>query len=303
MYIYKNEKISDISVFRDNYHFISFSDIAKKCGVGFTQLNAVIAELKIEPECILRLPSNTYMHLYTQEAFNKIKSVLKCNYKNDKIPAGYISKKELSKMFNVQPYTINNMARYFSDFNKYAEYFFVENIKTKFFLINDSSYQFYKEKIEIYKTPYSERLKQKQLIKTTENTREYAEGNLHKIAFDYDILAKIFDTQSRHFNLLIKVYKKYAKLQTADSSIMDKHHIIPRFYNYSKSEDIENTIYLPREIHLLVHLLEYRCSFPDYKSKFFSAFCILSGRTDYNKICDNAFNEIEKAICNSLDIY
>jgi hypothetical protein len=302
MFLYDNKKFKQINEIREKYNLISFSEIMKNCGAGVKPVKDVIKSLAIKNHIILLEPSGRQFALYEKKYLPEITKKIGNEFKNDIIPYNYISKKEFAELFKIKPYTVNNMNVYFSDFNQYAEYFFINNVRTKYFYIDDTTYQFYKEKVDIYTTPFSERMKKK--LETPIPTRDYTEGNLHKIAFDYDILAEIFDTKSKHFNLLIKVYKKYAKIQNADSSFNDNHHIIPRFFeNYKNIDDLENTIFLPREIHLLVHLLEYRCAFPDYKSKFFSAFCILSGRTDYNKINDNAFNEIEKTICNSLDIY
>lgn len=303
MYLYDNKHFKGINEIKENYNLISYQNILRSCGAGTGIVNSVMQSLEIHPVIVIAEPSGKTIQLYKQEYLQQLIDKVGISYRDDKIPNGYISKREFANLFNIKVFTVNNMATYFKDFNKYAEYFYVNNIRTKYFYINDVTYGYYKERVEKYITPLSERLKKsKQALK--ENLREYSEGNLHKIAFDYEIMAEIFDTQSTYFKLMIRIYKKYAKLQVADSSVMDRHHIIPRFYEgYVSAEDLENTIYLTREVHLLVHILEFRCAYPDYKTKFFSAFCILTGRTDATKINENAFNEIIKALCNSIDIY
>lgn len=194
------------------------------------------------------------------------------------------------------------MASYYEDFNKYSTYFYVNNVKIKFFSSSPESIEFYKAKLKDFTTPFSERHKKHDRI-LFDNTREYEDGNIYKVAFDYGIFNELFDTNSNYFRILMTIYRKYAKLQIADSAKMDNHHIIPRFYkSYNHTEDLENTIYLPREVHLLVHILEYRCAFPDYKTKFFAALCILSTRIDAFKLDDNILNEVTKSLIKILDI-
>ena len=302
MYLYDNKQFSQINEIRENYNLISFQDIMRSSGAGTRPVYEAMQKLKIKPEVIILKPSNRKNQLYKREYLPQIVEAVGTEKRTDTIPEGYISKKQFAIKFGVNPYTVNNMSSYFPDFNKFAEYFFVDNIKTKYFLMTVESERFYKEKVEKYTTPFSKR---KRFINTNlENNREYAEGNLHKIAFDYEILAEIFDTKSRYFQLMIKIYKKYAKLQIADSTRFDCHHIIPRFYSdYANTEDLENTIYLTREVHLLVHILEYRCAYPDYQSKFFSSFCILAGRVNPSNIDPKAFNELIDCLCKSIDIY
>lgn len=303
MYLYDNKQFKGINEIKENYNLISYQHIMRSCGAGTGIVSSVMASLNIKSEKIIANPSGKIIQLYKAECLQPIMDKVGISFRNDKIPSGYITKKEFANLFNIKVFTVNNMSTYFKDFNKYAEYFYVNNIRTKYFFINDVTYGYYKERVEKYITPLSERLKKsKQALK--DNLRDYSEGNIHKIAFDYEVMAEIFDTQSKYFKMLIQIYKKYAKLQVADSSVMDNHHIIPRFYEgYIFVEDLENTIYLPREVHLLVHILEYRCAYPDFKTKFFTSFCVLCNRIDSSKINENAFNEIIKALCNSLDIY
>lgn len=302
MYLYDNKQFKDLREIHSNYDLISIGEIMKSCGASVGPVSIALNNLSIKPEIITLKPSGRTIQLYQRKELPVIAKVVGSVFQNDVIPDNYISKREFAVMFGVKPYTVNNMSSYFKDFDKYAKYYFVDNIKTKFYLINEETKSFYKEKVEKYTTPFSKR---KRFINTNlENNREYSEGNLHKIAFDYEILAEIFDTNSRFFHLMIKVYKKYAKLQIADSSIMDCHHIIPRFYSvYANTEDLENTIYLTREVHLLIHILEYRCAYPDYQSKFFSSFCILAGRANPSNLNPKAFNDLIDTLCKCIDIY
>lgn len=302
MYLYDNKKFSDLREIHANYNLISFGNIMKQCGAGVGPVSDALRALSIKPVSVIMEPSGRVIKLFPSDKLSVIIKKIGIERKDDIIPEGYISKKEFAILFEVKPYTVNNMSNYFKDFDKYAEYFYKDNIKTKYFLINEETKTFYKEKVERYTTPFSKR---KMFIKTNlENNREYSEGNLHKIAFDYGILAEIFDTKSRFFQLMIKIYKKYAKLQIADSTRMDCHHIIPRFYSdYANTEDLENTIYLSREVHLLIHILEYRCAYPDYQSKFFSSFCILSGRVNPSNLNPKVFNDLIDTLCKCIDIY
>ena len=236
MYLYDNKQFKDLREIHSNYDLISIGEIMKSCGASVGPVSIALNNLSIKPEIITLKPSGRTIQLYQRKELPVIAKVVGSVFQNDVIPDNYISKREFAVMFGVKPYTVNNMSSYFKDFDKYAKYYFVDNIKTKFYLINEETKSFYKEKVEKYTTPFSKR---KRFINTNlENNREYSEGNLHKIAFDYEILAEIFDTNSRFFHLMIKVYKKYAKLQIADSSIMDCHHIIPRFYSvYANTED------------------------------------------------------------------
>jgi hypothetical protein len=302
MYLYDNKQFSQINEIRENYNLISFQDIMRSSGAGVRPVSEAMRKMKIKPEVIILKPSNKTNQLYKREYLPQIVEAVGTKKRTDVIPEGYISKKQFAIKFGVNPYTVNNMGSYFPDFNKYAEYFYIDNIKTKYFLMTEESEKFYAEKVEKYTTPFSKR---KHFIKTNlENNREYSDGNLHKIAFDYDILSEIFDTKSRFFQLMIKVYKKYAKLQIADSTRMDRHHIIPRFYSdYANTEDLENTIYLTREVHLLIHILEYRCAFPDYQTKFFTSFCILAGRVNPSNLNPKVFNDLIDTLCKCIDIY
>lgn len=302
MFLYDNKQFKQINEIRENYNLISFQEIMRSSGAGTKPVYDAMHKLNINPEIILLKPSNKTLRLYKRDFLPQLIEIIGTEKKVDVIPEGYISKREFAVKFGVNPYTVNNMSTYFSDFNKYAEYFYIDNVKTKFFLMTEEAEKFYKEKVEKYTTPFSKR---KRFINTNlKNNREYSEGNLHKIAFDYEVFAEIFDTNSRFFHLMIKAYKKYAKLQIADSTIMDCHHIIPRFYSdYANTEDLENTIYLTKEVHLLIHILEYRCAYPDYQSKFFSSLCILAGRVNPSNLNPKAFNDLIDTLCKCIDIY
>lgn len=301
MYLYDNKHFKDIREIRENYDLVSITEIMRYCGVGIGPVSIALQKLNVKPELITLKPSGKKINLYKKDYLQPMFETVGAEIKNDIVPEGYLTKREFAIKFGIKPFTVSNMASYFSDFNKYAKYFYRGNIKTKFFLVNEETESFYKERVEKYTRP----VRRNNFVKLNyENNREYSEGNLHKIAFDYEILAEIFDTNSRFFHLMIKVYKKYAKLQIADSTIMDCHHIIPRFYSdYANTEDLENTIYLTREVHLLIHILEYRCAYPDYQSKFFSSFCILAGRVNPSNLNPKVFNDLIDTLCKCIDIY
>lgn len=302
MFVYQNQKYSSILEIKRKYNFLSASDIMKTCGIGFTFFKENLHKLNIVPEKILRQPSNRIAEYYTQNDLKKIIAFIPTEKKDDSVPPGYLNKTEFAELLNIKKTTLNNMASYYEDFNKYSTYFYVNNVKIKFFSSSPESIEFYKAKLKDFTTPFSERHKERDRI-LFDNTREYEDWNIHKVAFDYGIFNELFDTNSNYFRILMTIYRKYAKLQIADSAKMDNHHIIPRFYeSYNHTEDLENTIYLPREVHLLVHILEYRCAFPDYKTKFFTALCILSTRIDASKLDDNILNEVTKSLIKILDI-
>lgn len=157
MFLYDNKQFKQINEIRENYNLISFQEIMRSSGAGVKPVSDAMHILNIKPEVVILKPSNRTIQLYKKEFLPKLIELVVAKKRFDTIPNGYISKKEFAVKFGVKPYTVNNMSSYFSDFNKYAEYFFVDNIKTKFFLINAESEKFYREKVEEYKTPYSKR--------------------------------------------------------------------------------------------------------------------------------------------------
>ena len=304
---YKNETFRDYPELFKKYKLKGFSYITKETGASLSVVDRVLKKLNIQCEEVTLEPSGKVHKLYTESDVQKIIKELNIDYKDESIPVNYISKKELALWLGIKESTLNQMQVYFKDFNSYAKYFYVNNIKKKYFLFDDKTKEYYLEKKIVYTTPYSVRRYKKLFVDEPLEIaeREYINSyQHHKIAFDYEMFNRLFDTQSIWFHELIHIYKKYAKMQVADSSVMDCHHIIPRFISdYKLLWDIENTIYLSREIHLLVHILEFHCALPEYKSKFFGAFAILTGRTDASKMNEKAFNEIIKGLIKTLDIY
>lgn len=305
---YKNQIFKDYQELFKFYKLYGLNYVTKQTGAGIRSIERVLKKMNIKSEDVILKPSGKVHKLYTADDVQKIISNLEIDYKNDTIPVNYISKKELALWLGIKESTLNQMQTYFPDFNSYAEYFYVNNIKKKYFLFDDSSKNYFLEKKNVYTTPYSVR-RYKKLFEDDGpqevTARVYVENcQHHKIAFDYEMFNKLFNTQSMWFKELIHIYKKYAKLQIADSSVMDRHHIIPRFMTeYKLLEDIENTIYLTREIHLLVHILEFHCALPEYKSKFFGAFAITTARIDPKKINEKVLNESIRALIKTLDIY
>lgn len=305
---YQNQNFKDYQELFKFYKLYSLNYVMKKTCTGINLIMRVIKKLNIKCEEITLVPSGKVHRLYTAEDVQKIINGLNIDYKNDVVPVNYISKKELALWLGIKETTLNQMQIYFKDFNDYAKYFFENNVKKKYFIFDDNSKKYFIEKKNIYITPYSVRRNKKIYENNNSDVireREYIENyRHHKIAFDYEMFNRLFNTHSIWFNELIHIYKKYAKLQVADSSIMDCHHIIPRFMSdYKFLSDTENTIYLTKEIHLLVHILEFHCALPEYKSKFFGSFALLTSRIDSSKINENAFNEVIKGLIKTLDIY
>jgi hypothetical protein len=148
MYLYDNKQFSQINEIRENYNLISFQDIMRSSGAGVRPVSEAMRKMKIKPEVIILKPSNKTNQLYKREYLPQIVEAVGTKKRTDVIPEGYISKKQFAIKFGVNPYTVNNMGSYFPDFNKYAEYFYIDNIKTKYFLMTEESEKFYAEKVE-----------------------------------------------------------------------------------------------------------------------------------------------------------
>lgn len=308
MLLYKNERFNDFPSLHKKHNLIGQNVLMKKCNAGLKAIKRALLDLNIQGETITRLPSMSICIAYSPSDVQKVKDYLNIKYKNDVVPVNYISKKDLCELLGVKPHTLNAMQNYFADFKQYVKYFFVDNVKTKYYLATEETIEYYKKKTEIYLTPFSKRRQLDKPLYEEENEDKYQEYveyySHHNIRLDYNAFNKLLDTQSRYFKILLNIYKKYAKMQVNDSSIMDCHHIIPRFFTeYKHLEDMDNTIYLRRELHLLVHLLEYLCALPQYKNKFFSAFCILTMRIDPKTIDDNIFSPIVNGLIKALDVY
>jgi hypothetical protein len=137
MYLYDNKQFKDLREIHANYDLISIGEIMKSCGASVGPVSIALNNLAIKPEIITLKPSGRTIQLYQRKELPVIAKVVGSVFQNDVVPDNYISKREFAVMFGVKPYTVNNMSAYFKDFDKYAKYYFVDNIKTKFYLINE----------------------------------------------------------------------------------------------------------------------------------------------------------------------
>lgn len=305
MLIYNDKKYKDFEELTKSENLIGIGFIVKECGANANKIEKIIKKLNIEKQEVQLLPSRKIYHLYRFCDVEKIKNELDIQYRNDVIPEGYISKSDLAKLLNVELYTLNAIENYFQDFKKHKKYFYVNNVRIKFYEFNDELFNFYLEKKNIYITPYRFRRNQKVMITQKLQDVEYIEKHVHhKIRIDYQKMNELFDNKSRYYGKLLEVYKRSANFQIEDSSLMDKHHIIPRFCrDYIYLEDMENTIYITKEIHFLIHLLEYLCCFDKYKNKFFGSMCLLFSRVDVSKINNNVYDNFIDSIIKSINLY
>lgn len=299
MIFYKNQNFKDFSELFKTFDLYGYSRILTMTGASYKRFNDVVKSLNIISEIAILKPSERIVKLYQKNDAEKIIEKLNVEYKNEEVPSEYIPKKNLITWLEVSESTFLNMHSYCSDLKKYSKYFFINNIKTKYYLFDERAKDFYLQK----KYAFIDYEKRRKHLLEDSNYSTYTPGNLHKVLFDYEMLKKLFDTKSVDFYELMKIYKKYAKLQIKDRIDIHCHHIIPRFItDYKKLWDVDNTIYVPQEVHILIHLLEFCCALPQYKSKFFGAFAILSTRIDASKINKNTFNLLKKTLIKSLQV-
>lgn len=310
MYIYQNDKFSNYADFFKKYDLTSIGYASRICQTSYKKIMKYLKEYNIPVETVLLEPSKKKHYFLTKENFDKLKNIYITEYKNDDIPSGYLTIKELAELYQIKPSCFKAMVNYYKDCNKYANFYYKDNIRTKFFLFTKDTQAFFNEKIKLFTMPLNQRklLEKKQSIKnpiTELNETYYLNGNHHKIRIDYQAMSMIFDTKSTYYKELLNVYKKAAlRLNDYNSERMDAHHIIPRFLkDYKYLEDLDNIIYVEKNIHLLIHILEYKCALQPYKQKLFSAMCILTMRTDTDMLNDCAFNAIINALLKSLNIY
>ena len=303
MLIYKDKKYRDFRELKKDYDFLSGTEIMQLCNCNYPTFQKIVEEKGIEKKEILLLPSNKYCHLYDRKDFEIVKKTHKI--KNDPIPADYISKAEFCERLGLKPKTLNSIVFWCNDFLKYSEYFYVNNTKKRYFLYTQETLLFYKEKLDKYYNP-----QRKQNVGKIENITQAfnRESSLmlaqkekfyrhHKIKIDKKTLSYMLDTNSKYYNILVDVYNHFSLQIVEDVSLYELHHIVPRFYArngayYPQLNSMENLIYLPPNIHFLVHFLEYKCALPIYRQEFFSSCCIKTSTLDIEKIEERYITEI-----------
>lgn len=302
MFIYQGQSFNDFGKLKKEFNLVNANEIAKENRTSFVLIRQAIDELGLQYEKVLRTPSNTYVLMNRKEDVKDILKQASKIYRNDNVPEDYIQRFDYAKLLGVPTYFLNTIKSRFPEFENNAKYFYVRNIRVKFYRVDDVSLSVARDIIE------RTRIKEVKIIPTNQESkniafrRRYLNGNLHKVAIDTIEMEKIFDTSSPYYSRLIDCYRRFATIQIADSALMDNHHIIPRFYeHYICLEDLENTIYLSREHHLLVHILEYRCALQQYKTKFFGSLAILTSRTEPEKIDEKKFRKVEDALLSSLE--
>lgn len=295
----------EIGIIKKEYNLISNAELMKFCNCGINGLQELIEKNNPQVVEVLQEPSGRMLKFYNRDDFKNLELIKKDRMKNEEIPMGYISKKEFCEKLGIKLSILNSIVYWCNDFNKYSIQLYINNIKKRFYLVNEDALKFYQEKINKYYNP-NRRNSEKKLNNLNNNisgllfqsaqneTRNYKH---HQIKIDKTVLSYMLDTASVYYKKLIEIYKHYSSQIVADVSMMELHHIVPRFYvrngaYYSEINSLENLIYLPPNIHFLVHFLEYKCSLPVYKDKFFSACCIKVSTLDSENIEEKYINEI-----------
>lgn len=305
MYFYDNIYFKDITEITSKYNLVSASKIMKICNCNQNGFNELIEKRKIKPHVITLEPSKKIYTLYKSSDFEELEVFKKSRMKDDTIPQDYKTKIEFCEILGLEPKTLNNIVYWCKDFNKYSKYFYTKNVKKLYYLVTPETLKFYQEKLQKYFNPNREQNKLKleainQNITNSlfqfeqRNARNYKH---HKIKIDKKTLSYMLNTNSTYYKTLVDIYKYYSSQTVVDVSIMELHHIVPRFYArngayYPEINNMENLIYLPPNIHFLVHFLEYKCSLPSFKEKFFGACCIKVSTLDCENIQEKYITEI-----------
>ena len=305
MYIYNNNSFSSITEIKEKFALISREEILKIFRCNKNGFEKIIKDNNISSQEVRLEPSKRIFLLYKNSDFENLENYKKERFKNDYIPIDYKSKQEFCEILGIKSVTLNNIVYWCWDFKKYSRYFFTNNVKKLYYLVTPETLKFYQEKMEKYFNPKREHNIQK--IKNIEHNiadslirfeqQKTKNFKHHKIKIDKLTLSYMLDTDSVYFKKLVEVYKCYSMKTIADVSIMELHHIVPRFYArngayYPKLNNLENLIYLPPNIHFLVHFLEYKCALKTFKDKFFGACCIKVASLNSENIEEKYINEI-----------
>ena len=303
MYVYKGEKYKRIGEVRDKYNLVGITHIMNVCNSNLNSVTNIIKKNNFVAEEILCQPSGKICKLYKIEDFKKIKTIARKLKKNEEVPKSYLDKKSFCEQLGITPATLNSIVYWCNDFNKYSKIFYINNSQKRFYKYDKKTLEFYQEKLNKYYNPQRNQKKLEQinkiintniLIEDKKSTRNFKH---HKITIDKKMLSKLLNTSSVYYKQLEEIYKQYSTKTVIDVSIMELHHIVPRFYvrnggYYPNINNLENLIYLPPNIHFLVHLLEYKCALPQYENQFFSSCCIKTATLDTKKIASRYITEI-----------
>lgn len=305
MYKYNGEGFDSLSTFKQKFNLVSYAELMKRFNCGANVLQDIIDKINPKTIEVICEPSLRKIKYYYDDDFKNIKPIIKNSFRNDPIPEGYISKSEFCKTLGLKIPTLHNIVYWCNDFNKYSKQIYIKNVLKRFYLVNPETLEFYREKINKYYCP-NRKKSLEQINKINNNfvglalqsehnkTRNYKH---HKIKIDKDTLSYMLDTDSIYYKKLVEIYKYYSSQTVVDVSIMELHHIVPRFYArngayYPQLNSMENLIYLPPNIHFLVHFLEYKCALPIYRQEFFSSCCIKITTLDIEKIEERYITEI-----------
>lgn len=289
---------------KENFDLLSAAEVMKLCKCNLSYLRRITNQKNIKTYEVIKKPSNKSCFFYDNSSIEIIKK--SHLLKNDVIPAEYIPKQELCNRLNISTAFLTELEAWCYDIKSYAKIFYTNNTGKKYYLYNQDALIFYKSKIDKYLNP-NRTQKKISIEKSFENEVKRLSSQKqkfykhHKIKIDKKILSELLDTSNVYYKKLISIYEHYSNQIVEDVSLYELHHIIPRFYTrngayYPELNNMENLIYLPPNIHFLVHFLEYKCSLPIYREKFFGACCLKTVTLDMEKIQEEYITEITKLL-------
>lgn len=304
MLLYENKEYRVMSEIKNEYNLFSRSDITRLCNCNLNVLNRIIEQEKLKTYEVIQLPNKQKCYLLDQTAIDVIKKVHEL--RDDIIPSDYIPKSELCERLNISSPFLSELEAWCYDIKKYSKMFYSKNTGKKYYLYNQEALTFYKSKIDKYLNP-NRTHKKIQIEKSFENEVKYLSSKKqkfykhHKIKIDKKTLSELLNTDNVYYEKLVTIYKHYSCQIVEDISLYELHHIVPRFYvrngeYYPDINNMENLIYLPPNIHFLVHFLEYKCSLPVYREKFLGACCIKTATLSAENMNEDYITEITKLL-------
>lgn len=300
MYLYKGKSYGVFKDLKAEYDFLCASELMALCNCNINRLTEILKEKKVVPEIVKLSPSGKIYKMYKRQDVAGVFNIAKASYKDEEIPKNYLDKKSFCEKLGIKSATLNSICYWCTDFNKHSKFFYVRNVKKRYYLVNEEALLFYKDKLNKYYNPDREANKKKleeintnMLYALMTETKDYKH---HKIKIDTKTLSKILNTTNKYYQKLVEIYKHYEKETVYDVSTMELHHIVPRFYGkenyYPELNNMTNLIYLPPNIHFLVHFLEYKCAKDIYKDKFLSACCVKTATIKAEQIKESYMTDI-----------
>lgn len=302
-----NDKIyKDFPELLSDNNLISYGNAIKECQCNYKRLEKAIKDFNIPIHNAIRLPSEQVCHYLACSDVEKIKPILIKEAKNEPIPEGYISKKEFCDMLGITKQNIVSMSYWCPELKKYTINIYVKNVLSRYYSTSTESLMFFKQKVNEYFKGRNKKQKEKikqlndSIDKELRISIEKIGNNFkhHKINIDTSALSKIMNTDSIYFKRLRAIYNKYSIQWVGDPKQYMLHHIVPvcyaKDYDYPQLNDLENLIYLPPNIHLLVHFLMYKCCYNNYKQKMISSIFIQLCNFQPEKLDESFINEIIK---------